>query len=172
MVLCFFIKTDRRIFWVSKQLGGIMAGRLSFLLLILAFLLQTCSSYPSAPQYSGIGDCGKPTIPANIHFKDSVQYWTSSTGAPESTIQHQTYSCFEIYNYEKDLIYISSSIGFSQLVPAPWRTSSTQGGYDIYWDGRDMNGKKVDNGTYITKLTLATSSDTFSSCGTLLLTTN
>jgi hypothetical protein len=175
MVLCFFIKTDRGIFGISKQLGGIMAKRLSFLLLILAFLPQTCSRYPSAPQYSGIGDCGKPTIPSNLTFKDSIQYWASPfTGAPESTKYYQVYGYLEIYNYEKELIQTSLALPTYALYTTytNLHSSGSPYNYDIYWNGQDMNGKKVDNGVYTTKLTLISQADTYCSCGTILLTTN
>lgn len=140
----------------------------SFLVLQVA----ACSRYPSAPQYAGSGDCGKATIPTNLQFKDSIQYWTSFTGVPESTRYYEVHSYLEIYNYEKELVQSGRIVSVFPLFVTTNTPAAGEEGYDIYWNGLDMNGKKVDNGVYITKLSWISQIDTTCSCGTILLTTN
>ncbi len=143
-------------------------------LIILGILIQSCGRYPPAPNYAGIGNCGSPTIPSNLQFKDSVQYASSLIGIPESTRYYQFYEYFEIYNYEKQLINGAFiNLAFNNFATYGQLHSSSLNNFsNIYWNGTDMNGKKVDNGTYTFKATSISQVDTNCSCGTIILTTN
>jgi flagellar hook assembly protein FlgD len=100
---------------------------------------------PAAPKYNGIGDCTKATIPPGLQLDSN-----------------QTYGYLEIYDYDKNLINIAG--------PSPlYKDDHTIINFDIYWNGMDRNGKKVDNGKYIAKNSFISKRDTSCMCGEVII---
>ena len=127
----------------------------------LFLTLFFCNEYPSAPKYNGIGDCTKATIPQGLQLDSN-----------------QTFGYLEIYDYDKNLIttsekdgpspYLDSLIGSFYGLPL-YRDDHTIINFDIYWNGMDRNGKKVDNGKYIAKFSFISKRDTSCMCGEVII---
>jgi flagellar hook assembly protein FlgD len=117
----------------------------------LFLTLFFCNEYPAAPKYNGIGDCTKATIPQGLQFDSN-----------------QTYSYLEIYDYEKNLINIAGG-RTSYEGPPPIVDTTGIFNYDVYWNGMDRNGNKVDNGKYIAKMSIISKRDTSCMCGEVII---
>jgi flagellar hook assembly protein FlgD len=102
-------------------------------LLILSFF--SCSKYPAAPDYQGIGDCTKATIPPGL-----------TSNSPSTFV--------EIYDFEKNLITTTDLV----------TSSDSSYSWSINWNGMDKNGNKVDNGKYIVKISFFSRIDTTCTC--------
>jgi hypothetical protein len=148
-------------------------------LLLCCFLLFPvflCEKSPVESQYRGVGDCGKPTIPPNLQFKDSVTLQKSSVEADSTVINfiipppsayYEYYIYLEIYDYEKYLI--------RNVLEGPIITKQKQWSdipIGIFWNGVDSKGNKVGNGQYIFKFSYISKYDTACSCGEYFVTTN
>ena len=122
----------------------------------LFLTLFFCNEYPAAPKYNGIGDCTKATIPPDLVLDSN-----------------QNYRYVEIYDFDKNLINtltqpgpshsIDSLIGLSYGSTSQ-RDTSNIFNFDIYWNGMDRNGNKVDNGKYIAKISFISKLDTSCTC--------
>jgi hypothetical protein len=142
-----------------------------FLCILLPVLF--CSKYPGAPDYKGLGDCGRPTVPSGLFFKDSASLKTNANDtikfdlSPPRSDSNFAYVYLEIYDYEKNLIN-SELNGSIAIFPM----DSGTGKFSAYWNGLDSKGNKVDNGRYTFKASFISRTDTSCECGDIFLTTN
>jgi hypothetical protein len=142
-----------------------------FLCILLPVLF--CSKYPGAPDYKGLGDCGRPTVPSGLFFKDSAALQKematdSMIISPPKAVYYEEYVYIEMYDYEKNMI--------SGTLSGPIKTMNKMidiaTPIDIYWSGTDSKGNKVENGRYVMKMSFITKYDTVCKCGDAFLTTN
>jgi hypothetical protein len=150
-------------------------GRVSALFMCIMLSVALCNRYPGTPDYQGIGDCGRPTVPPGLNFDDTASLVKSAADSapfiisPPVTASNIRYGYLEIYDYEKNLIQTSQNVSVS--VPATWQ-DTTNGAFNVYWDGLDSKGNKVDNGRYVAKMSFISKKDTTCTCSEFVLTTN
>jgi len=127
----------------------------------LFLTLFFCNEYPAAPKYNGIGDCTKATIPPDLVIDSN-----------------QNYRYVEIYDYDKNLINTLTQLGPSHYLDSligsfygstSQRDTSNIFNFDIYWNGMDRNGNKVDNGKYVFKYSIISRTDTSCGCGEVII---
>lgn len=104
---------------------------------VFAFLVfLSCLQYPTELKNKRVADCSHATIPSNYK--------------PDSA---KIYLVLEIYDFQQKLInYLETSNSISLLQ------------MNIFWNGVDSDGKIVDPGKYLAKISTISIKDTSCKC--------